>query len=61
MPSLRGKVRKRRRVSRSVLKLLWPIFRYTYQRDGWVLRIVGERVGPVLIAHREREPVNDSA
>ena len=44
--------RKRRYVSAHWIALLAPFFRYSYGRDAHVLRVVGERVGPVL--KRER-------
>jgi hypothetical protein len=31
-----------------VLVVLWPLFHYSDWRDAWVLRFVGERIGPVL-------------
>jgi hypothetical protein len=30
------------------VRLLWPFFRYSAWRDAWVLRIIGERFGPVV-------------
>jgi hypothetical protein len=32
--------------------MLSPVFRYSYSRDAYVLRVVGSRVGPVLRAER---------
>ena len=32
-----------------MLRVLWPLFRYSEWRDAWVLRIGGERFGPVLV------------
>src|SRR5919198_1377285 len=40
--------RPRRRVPGPVLALLKPLFRYDYLRDAYVLRAIGNRVGPVL-------------
>lgn len=31
-----------------MLAILWPLFRYSDWRDAWILRVVGERFGPVL-------------
>lgn len=39
-----------------VLFLLLPFFRYSDRRSAWVLRIVGERYGPVLRLRPSREP-----
>jgi hypothetical protein len=33
--------------------VLWPAFRYSSTRDAHVLRVVGNRVGPVLRFLRE--------
>jgi hypothetical protein len=35
-------------VSGATLVAVRPLFRYCYRRDAWVLRLVGERIGPVL-------------
>ena len=40
--------RPRRSVPPLALTLLRPLFRYHYRRDAWILRSVGDRVGPVL-------------
>jgi hypothetical protein len=45
---MRTTPRKRTQVSRLTLFLLWPLFRYSFHRDAYVLRAVGERFGPVL-------------
>jgi hypothetical protein len=50
--SLRTVQRPRRYVAVRWLALLAPFFRYSYGRDAYVLRLVGDRVGPVL--RRER-------
>ena len=42
--------RKRREVPRALLTALKPIFRYDPERDAWILRVRGERYGPVLAA-----------
>jgi hypothetical protein len=41
--------RPRRRVPAVVLLVLWPLFHYSYWRDAWILRVIGERYGPVLV------------
>ena len=41
--------RDRTIVAMSTIRLLWPLFRRSEGRNGWVLRIIGDRVGPVLI------------
>jgi len=45
--------RPRKEVSRAKLKLLSPIFRHSLSRDAYVLRGVGNSLGPVV---RERAP-----
>jgi hypothetical protein len=40
--------RPRRAVSRSTLLALRPVLRFSATRDAYVLRIVGNRLGPVL-------------
>ena len=47
-------MRPRRDVSPLLLALLRPFFRYSYTRDAWVLRVVGERYGPVLTRRNRR-------
>jgi hypothetical protein len=44
--------RRRRTVARPTLILLWPLFRYSPIRDAHVLRLIGGRRGPVLVARR---------
>ena len=46
--SPRGPSRPRHHVPRAVLVALRPLFRYSYQREAWILVGVGERYGPVL-------------
>jgi hypothetical protein len=41
-------------VSARLLVALWPLFRYSLTRDGYVLRVFGRRFGPVLRANRRR-------
>jgi hypothetical protein len=36
------------------LAALRPLFRYSHMRDGYVLRAVGARRGPVLVARAGR-------
>jgi hypothetical protein len=45
---LRTVQRPRRYLAAHWLVLLAPFFRYSYGRDAYVLRAVGDRVGPVL-------------
>lgn len=47
--------RPRRFVSGPVIALLRPLFRYSRGRDAYVLRVVGNRFGPVLRRDRRRE------
>jgi hypothetical protein len=44
--------RPRTPVSRTKLLLARPFFRYSYWRDAYVLRVVGNSRGPVLVAAR---------
>jgi hypothetical protein len=46
--------RQRRYVSRVLLVVFRPLFRYSYGRSAYILRIVGERKGPVLRENRRR-------
>jgi hypothetical protein len=46
--SPRGPSRPRHHVPRAVFVALRPLFRYSYQREAWILVGVGERYGPVL-------------
>jgi len=39
----------RREVSPVTLVLLRPLFRRCWTRDAWILRVVGDRRGPVLV------------
>jgi len=45
-----------------VAAMLAPLFRYSYWRNAYVLRLIGERVGPVLCVTRRggRFPPNGS-
>ncbi len=42
-------MRPRREVSAVTLWLLRPLFRRCWARDAWILRVVGNRRGPVLV------------
>ncbi len=44
--------RPRKYISRHLLVLLSPWFRYSAPRDAYVLRAIGRRVGPVLRQER---------
>ena len=44
---MRAQARPRRRISRTRLRLLKPLVRYSYARDAYVLRGIGRHVGPV--------------
>ncbi len=47
--------RKRHAVDEAALNALRPLFRYSYSRDAYILRLVGARTGPVLTPkHAER-------
>ncbi|MGD0196547.1 MAG: hypothetical protein ABSC56_01385 [Solirubrobacteraceae bacterium] len=52
--TMRRRQRPRRYVSSHLLVLLLPLFRYSLTRDAYVLRLVGQRFGPVLRAERRR-------
>jgi hypothetical protein len=51
--------RPRRHVPGALLILLAPIYRRDHWRDAWVLRIVGNRLGPVLRPRGYRSVVYD--
>lgn len=51
--------RARRTVSAATISWLRPIFRYSSSRSAYILRVVGTRVGPVLL--RERPPTTPPA
>jgi hypothetical protein len=42
--------RRRRAIAPHTLAVLRIAFRYSYSRDAYVLRVVGNRIGPVLVA-----------
>ncbi len=52
-------MRPRREVSPLTLWLLYPLFRRCWARDGWILRVVGNRWGPVLIEKRSKPDIED--
>ncbi len=57
LPETRGtrpQPRPRHRVPRWATALLWPIMRYSTPRGAYVLRLVGERRGPVLAVQPRR-------
>ena len=45
---MRDTQRDRKRIRPGTLVVLRPLFRYSAGRDAYVLRIVGNRLGPVL-------------
>jgi hypothetical protein len=47
--------RKRRMISSRSVTLIRPIFRFSVGRDAYVLRVVGDWVGPVLQIARSNE------
>jgi len=54
-PYLRRRTRKRRYVSPWLLAVLRPFFRRCDFRRAWILRGVGNRIGPVLRLDRRRQ------
>jgi hypothetical protein len=49
--------RKRRYLNPRVLAMLRPLFRHSPSREAYVLRLVGNRVGPVLKpSYRDPQP-----
>jgi hypothetical protein len=52
--------RPRHYVSQTTLGLLRPLFRYSLSRDAYVMRLVGNRRGPVL-RHERRHKERDYA
>ena len=47
--------RKRRRILPRSVILIRPIFRFSIERDAYVLRVVGDWVGPVLRISKPNE------
>ena len=47
-------MRPRREIGRMTLAALRPLFRYSYRREAWVLRLGGTKYGPVLVRNDER-------
>jgi hypothetical protein len=39
-------------MARGKLRLLTPLFRYSTTRDAYVLRVVGDEIGPVIRVDR---------
>lgn len=52
--AMRDTPRPRRSVGPCAFTLLRPVLRYSHSRDAYVLRVVGNRYGPVL-RHRARD------
>ncbi len=50
----RSVARPRRYISRHRLLILRPLLRYSVTREAFVLRVVGNSVGPVLRPDRRR-------
>jgi hypothetical protein len=50
--------RTRRYISPGLLTVLRPAFRYDFARSAYVLRIGGERLGPVLRPDRRRRQLS---
>lgn len=50
---MRESARPRREINRRVILVVKPFFRYSLGRDAYVLRGVGNRIGPVLRARGE--------
>jgi len=51
--------RPRRQVSPATLWLLRPFFRHYLTRDAWILRVVGQRGGPVIVSRGRLPNVED--
>jgi len=54
--ALRAKPRPRRHVATWVLSAVRPLFVYNHNRDAYILRAVGKRIGPVLRSRDEAPP-----
>jgi hypothetical protein len=54
--ALRAKPRPRRHVAPWVLSAVRPLFVYNHNRDAYILRAVGKRIGPVLRSRDEAPP-----
>ncbi len=52
--------RRRRYLASQWLLLLGPVLRYSNSRDAYVLRVIGNQMGPVLRVDRrlERRPLD---
>jgi hypothetical protein len=52
---MRSAQRSRRYVASPLLAGARPLFRYSYSRDAYVLRLVGRRLGPVIRRNRRSQ------
>jgi hypothetical protein len=52
--TVRATPRTRRYVAPGLLRALRPLFVYNHNRDAYILRAVGKRIGPVLRSSEER-------
>jgi hypothetical protein len=52
---VRYEPRPRREISPVGVRLLRPILRFSQGRNAYVLRVVGRRVGPVLVRRQPAE------
>jgi hypothetical protein len=50
---MRTTPRHRRPIGTLPYTLLRPLLRFSYTRDAYVVRVVGNRVGPVFVRRRE--------
>jgi hypothetical protein len=48
----RDQPRRRHKVSARTAKLLAPLFAYSYYRDAYILRGIGDWIGPVFTIDR---------
>jgi len=55
MTAMRTLKRPRRYVDRQWIELARPLLRYSASRDAYILRLVGQRWGPVLRIERRYE------
>jgi hypothetical protein len=55
--ALRAHTRPRRNIPWRILRLLQPLFRYSNSREAYVLRLIGNRWGPVLIFKHHDGPL----
>jgi hypothetical protein len=52
---MREHPRRRHQLAPGIAPLIWPIFRFSHPRQAYVLRGVGNRIGPVLFVNRTAE------